>query len=1253
MQNSLTFRRFLYKNAYLLLAAAWFVTLSFIVDNYWSANASIKSVQSKMSSYIHEQEKDIEKLATNNVAVKKLITGNYTDDYIIEIIRKKYFLFCYATDTIGRESLIYWNTQQVLPFPSLLYENRQTGFVQLENGYYVWKRYNTANVKVLALIPVKWNYIISNEYLKNGFANDASLSFNYDISAGSGQGVAVKSTDGSTLFYLFQKSGNTAYKNNMVSVVLRILAALMVLLFIHLCAAYFASRRLWQGIFFFLVMVLGLRIIGYYFPIPLNFRQFELFDPSVYGSSYILRSLGDLLINSLFFIWFVLFVRHQLQEKAIVLRFRSPVSKWILLFVVCFIIILVTYEGSDVIRSMVADSQISFDVINFFSLNIYSVIGFIVLCCLAIGYYFLCQILLFLVKPFFSKSFIPLFLTVAVIGLVALSFDIGNLYVEFQLYVLIWLLFFLFLLNNIYLNLLASRIVSSKLVFWLFFFSVSITTIIIFENTNKELRNRRHYAEILSTKADPSNETLINTMLTDFRADYLALNYHRLSSDEQSNHFFKDSLVNGNVSGYTNKYETKIFTFSADEKQLFNETPTGYNELNTILKTQTKPTKIPELYYYDEAYDRFTYISKKTLLDTANRLLGYVFILANPKKFMNEALTPELFSRGQNNSIENSSLYAFAIYNNWKLISSHNDYPFATSINKESFSKQQFSLYPKKNFNELWYYAGADKMIVIAKKNSLSIESITLFSYLFCGFLLLTAIFWLITVLVRSRLKIKKLRAYWQLSIRNQIHGTIIFISVVSFLVIGVATILFFINRYEINNREKLIRTIHIMESEVKNSIDKGWKINDTLNTTDRNYQENLEATINKISEIHGIDVNLYDLEGNLNVSSLPLPYIKGILSTKMEPLAYFHLSNQKEVQYFQKERIGDLNFVSNYVPVIDAAGDNYAYLNIPYFTSESNLKNEISNFLVTIINLNAFVFLIAGIVALFITNRITKSFEVISDKMKKINLEKRNEYIEWNRDDELGALVVEYNKMVSKLDESARALVKTEREGAWREMARQVAHEIKNPLTPMKLSMQFLQKSIESNAPNVKELTQSVARTLIEQIDHLSHIAGEFSQFANIENLNKELFDINDAIRTVLHLYSSNDQLEISQQLLPQKILIEADRTHINRLFTNLILNALQAIPEDTLAKVSITESLRGSDVVIEITDNGIGISDDIRSKIFTPNFTTKTSGTGLGLAMCKRMVEQAKGEIWFESEPEEGTTFFIQLPVAKVENG
>lgn len=310
-------------------------------------------------------------------------------------------------------------------------------------------------------------------------------------------------------------------------------------------------------------------------------------------------------------------------------------------------------------------------------------------------------------------------------------------------------------------------------------------------------------------------------------------------------------------------------------------------------------------------------------------------------------------------------------------------------------------------------------------------------------------------------------------------------------------------------------------------------------------------------------------------------------------------------------------------------------------------MRQEISNFLVAIINLNAFIFLIAGLIALFITNRITNSFSIISDKMKEVNLGKHNDEIIWNRNDEIGELVQEYNKMVGKLGESASALAKSERESAWREMARQVAHEIKNPLTPMKLSIQYLQKAINNNQPNVKELSGTVANTLVEQIDHLSKIAADFSQFANIGTTSVEIFDLHQVLASLKELYTPNQQIAITWNPVQEKIMMQADRTQMNRLFTNLLTNAVETRRENELCKIEIDERREDDMIVISIKDNGDGIPPETQSRIFIPNFTTKSSGTGLGLAMCKGIVEQARGKIWFETEQAKGTTFYVALPV------
>lgn len=226
-------------------------------------------------------------------------------------------------------------------------------------------------------------------------------------------------------------------------------------------------------------------------------------------------------------------------------------------------------------------------------------------------------------------------------------------------------------------------------------------------------------------------------------------------------------------------------------------------------------------------------------------------------------------------------------------------------------------------------------------------------------------------------------------------------------------------------------------------------------------------------------------------------------------------------------------------------------------------------------------------------------------------------------------------------------ALAKSEREGAWREMARQVAHEIKNPLTPMKLSIQYLQKAINNNQPNVKELSSSVANTLVEQIDHLSKIAADFSQFANIGITQVELLDLHDVISSLKDLYQPNQQVDMVWYPVNDRIMVNADKTQMNRLFTNLFTNAVEACKDNANCKIEINEKREADKIIISIKDNGEGIPVETQQRIFIPNFTTKSSGTGLGLAMCKGIVEQAKGRIWFETEEARGTIFYVELPL------
>ena len=1245
------------KNGYLPTLAAVLIIFSIVIGNYWSGT-SVPGIQKTIQKDIQQKQKDFISLYKDTGLLTRLINKEYTEDLLQKFSNKNYFFFVYRPDTTAGDIPVFWSTQIIQPDETILASNNNSYVSLLANGWYVInKKIIAANngivYKLIALIPVKWDYYIQNKYLQNDFVAAPSIENQYEISKIADKTI-IRDIEGHVLFYLHQTGATILLHDNLVSLWLRIIAALLVLLYIYSTVNYYVEKKgLWKGFAFLFLSILTFRIISYYFPIPVNFRQLEMFDPSIYGSNIVLRSLGDLFINSILFALLVLFLRHHWNDSDFKITPKNNSGNYrgqkiFFLAAIPVFMIIITIVCAHIVRSLVADSQISFDVMNFFTLNIYTVAGFIVLCCIAIGYFFLIQILLYLVKSFIDENHYILYIAVALAGLVTLTLRINAPGISFDLAVIIWLLLIMVLMNFNYLSLPVNKIVPSRFVFWVFFFCISITAVIVSQNRVKELNERKHFAENLSNKSDPAGERMMNIMLTDFKNDFLSDIFTRFKNAAE-NKYVKDSLINENFSGYLNKYNTKIYTFDAKQRPLHNDDSSTYNTLNAVLETQAKPTAYIDLFYYDVSYDRFNYISKKKIIDKDGMLQGFAFIVSTPKNYKSDALYPELFSKGTVNSIENSSMYSFAVYNKNHLSNSYNNYPFPTVISNVPLANNEFVTKSNGGNDELWYNAGDNKIIIIAKSDNFLMESITLFAYLFFSFLVITALFNLLSVLIRARFQPKKMKSLLQFTIRNQVHGTIILISLFSFIVIGIATILFFINRYHNNNREKLSRTIHIMENEIKNPLDTFSFYNEKLKLYDLLPNEKLEYMINKLAEIHAVDINLYDVSGNLKVSSLPLPYNRGIVSTKMDPVAFYHLGKLKDVQFFQEQKIGKLKYLSNYVPVRDETGKEYAYLNIPYFESQNRLEDEISNFLVTIINLNAFIFLMAGIIALFITNRITRSFFIITNKMKEINIGKVNEQIIWTRKDEIGELVDEYNKMVKKLDVSAAMLAKSEREGAWKEMARQVAHEIKNPLTPMKLNLQYLQMAIDTNSPNVKDISVYVAKILLEQIDHLSKIATDFAQFANIERTKNQLFNLNDSIQHVSSLYSVDDKLHISLSAHKEKIIIRADKTQINRLFTNLIQNAIQSVPENRIAEIEIQTADANGKVLISVKDNGTGIPEHMIDKIFTPNFTTKTSGTGLGLAMCKGIVEKLDGRIWFETKENEYTIFFVELPVVE----
>jgi len=1244
------------KNAYLAIGVVILFLTAWGVNIYLGSSASVKYFSHSIESFLQKREKDLTSFLQDTSLIFKLSSQDYGQKELDKMVEKKYAVFIYEKE--GKYKLKFWNDQHTsVPPDSLLRDPKNYYFCNLDNGQYevisrIYDRGKNDRVMVIGLIPIHWQYFIANSNLQPDFVNIPDAESKARIVTLPTQ-FPVKSISGSPLFYLEKKGSYNIIHDNWISQILIAVGYFLLLLILHNVAnsmsAQFGAAR---GIIFLVGVVLLLRIIIYVNPSLLNLRQYELFDPRIYGSNFVLRSLGDLLINSLLLCWVVFFIKRTIGGYAFP-SLNNKLLNWVIAALFLFGLVIATFVFANVVQSLVADSRIAFSVTNFFSLTGYSFIGFIVLAALALSYFFLSQVILQLIANYTWKNALVANIIVAVIGLLLLTFNRNPDIIQLDVFVLVWLLIYIWILRRQLFSGLNIRLNVSEVLFWLFVFSVSISAVIIFENHKIELEQRKGLAERLSEEADPSKEKMLSIALKYIDTTFLTQNFRRFEVPS-SNTYLKDSIINNNYIAYRRNYDTRIYTYDSTEKPLFNDDPVSYDTLNTIFNIQGKDlnvqgtdTNITGLRYYAKAFDKLMYLYKKTVKDHRKKMIGYFFIISEPKNYKDDALlVPELFQQQKEFLPEYAQAYSYAVYDDFKLTSYYNNYQFPTQLSEDDIPKTDYVQKRYGPYDELWHLISDTKIVIIVKKDNSILEATTLFAWLFSAFLFLLSIFRVASILIRTRLQWGRIKSYIQLNIRSQIHTTIVFVSLFSFVVIGVVTILFFINRYNRSNQEQLSRSKQIMMGEIQNRLGEMVTYNDSTQSYSYGKKDNLTKLIENVSTIHSIDVNLYDIDGNLIVSSNPFVYNKAILNERMNPTAYYNIHNLSSIEFFNKEEIGKVSYLSIYGPLRDENGEAYAYLNIPSFRTEDELKDEISKFLVTIINLNAFIFLVAGTIALFLTNKITSSLTLISEKMREVNLGKANEEIEWKRKDEIGELVKEYNKMVRKLEESAAMMAKSEREGAWREMARQVAHEIKNPLTPMKLSIQYLQKAIDNNSGNIKELTAGVANTLVEQIDHLSRIAADFSQFANIGNPRTETFDLHDMLHPLTALYETTENILFKWVPVHDKVMIHADKTQLNRLFTNLLQNALEACHKEKRI-ISISEELNGNSVIIKVADNGEGIPVATQPKIFIPNFTTKSSGTGLGLAMSKTIVEQAKGKIWFTTEVGEGTTFYVELPM------
>ena len=397
---------------------------------------------------------------------------------------------------------------------------------------------------------------------------------------------------------------------------------------------------------------------------------------------------------------------------------------------------------------------------------------------------------------------------------------------------------------------------------------------------------------------------------------------------------------------------------------------------------------------------------------------------------------------------------------------------------------------------------------------------------------------------------------------------------------------------------------------------------------------------INEITDIHEIPFEIYSLQGQLLKTSLDSKLAMNDIILSPEILLFFKQGNN--TRYVENN--DESKYSKSSYNLIYSKNQPVGIMHMPYFMDDSLSKKELKAFLMNLGIVYVNMLLIAFVLAYFLSNYITKSLTRISQKIKATTLNKQNAKIDIDRTPkEVSILIDSYNTMIDDLEESAVKLAKSERETAWREMAKQVAHEIKNPLTPMRLSIQSFQKNYSSDDKLDKTKLKDFSNSLIEQIDTMSSIATAFSDFANMPEQKKELLNVTEVVQIALDIFNK-DYIEYSVE--EKEILTLFDRTQLIRVITNLINNAIQAIPENRSPIIKISVASTKRNVVINIEDNGNGISEKNRNKIFEPSFTTKSSGMGLGLSMIQSIMLAYNGSITFKTKENQGTIFKMVFP-------
>lgn len=1227
-----------------LLTVSFFIT-AVTVRFTFDRNEILVQDARKVEESLHHKESVIRAFIADEQWMEKLRLTSISDrryaSEIISYLTEKHHIMVYTYDG---DQLRFWSSEKLMP-DNFRGPAQPMLTLKLDNGWYHAIQYKENNFSAVFYIPIKSEYKRTNEFLQNRFSTDLIKTDNLEIADYNDREVYnIRNQTGQ---FLFSVKLNDIFYDSFYSdleLLMWLLGGVFSLILLHLfCTILAKNGRPWLALLIFTSIIVLFRILEINVNWLASNFNIKIFNPQYYASSNFFPNLGAFFINIVLFTWifgFMFFIRDKLRIHRLFRNIYGAIALFIL-FTICLFFIGI-FLG-ETFHNLVNHSIINFDVTDMLNLDFYSWMGILALCISVLGFLFAIGVALYLIRQlklsneqYYALHFIMFLL---VMGILLLTDQLNGYF--FLSACLIMLISWFYR---------AGKRFTIAVGVWVL---LLLATIISLKQNEFQREKRVEAQKMAILKLEDVDDANALAIFIDLEKEILEDStiiafFHQFGP--QSQEMLNDHLKTVYFSGYLSKYE-----FSADwyDARLLPMGSSSRDKLSLFRdKVISGAIKVSENFYRSNtSIGNFEYFALFPFTQE-EELLGVLLIEMNHRSFSQYVSYPGVLadSRLNHRQTELISAYSFAYYRSGQLINQSGKYVYP--VNDSAYYPlgiREFKQVGRDHgFSHMAYKPNQRTTILLSKPQHgvwIQFASLSFFFLVFLLFFIgVTLVYWLFTTLNDNHFSFRNLRWNFFILSNRTLYSTRIQMFIVT-AVVFTLIIAGLITYWSVSNQ--------FVKQQEETISKNAWEIAKGLETQilkngsaiDRDDYEKFQA----IAESNALDLNIYNTDGQLIFTTQPRIYDLKLISEYINPMALNQLGYFARSQYVQEQSIGSLEYITAYTSIRNSSYEPIAFLSLPNYMSQQEFDKNSGSLLNTLINIYALVILVLGLFAVFVANRITAPLLLVQRSLAKTKIGKQNEPIFWRRNDEIGSLIREYNLMIAELEQSAQKIMESERESAWKEMAKQIAHEIKNPLTPLKLGMQQLERSWMDKDPEFEGRFQRFKESFIEQIDSLAHIAREFSDFAKMPDAKFIRFDLVEVINHSAAVFDSyaNVSLEISIKDDIAPLMVVGDRDQLLRTFNNLIKNSVESAHNKRRCQIQINISANENLAFIEVRDNGEGIAYEMRKKLFQPNFTTKSSGTGLGLAFVKRAVEGMGGAITYQTTLGKGTSFFVQLPL------